>query len=1084
MLKLYTGVDRMYLTRAMLDGVREQARQGREQMVILVPEQFSHETERRLCRIVGETASRYGEVLSFSRLSDRVAAAHGGAAKNWLDHGGRLLAMALAAEHCASKIRLYGAVLRRPEFLEQLVRAAEEFQSYCLTPEDLQQRAAQQQGTFAQKLEELALLYESYLTVCQGERADPAEKLTVLAGRLADTGWAQGRTFFVDGFSDFTGAEMAILEQLMNDGREVSVFLATGEKETAMTRPARSTVRQLERLAANRGILCQAEHLTEREPRAAGVRQLLDRLFAAGGTVPFETPEVRLRSFEDLEEECRHTAQAVAALAAEGVRWREIHVACTEPQQYEAPLKAAFQSAGIPVYVSGETDVLAKPVLGAALHALKTAVGPMNYEDVAVYLKSGLPEELRDDCDRLDAYAYLWNLRGSQWDKPLAFHPAGFGDKWTDGDRESLARLEQTRKAVMEPLMKLRQDLREAKQTGQMVLALHGFLERLHLKERLQEQAQEHLEQGRGQQAQELGQLYEILCSSMEQMYLVLGETVRTPEEFSRLYRLLLTQYQVGTIPAGLDQVHISNIADLRQRKVKHLLVLGASDGSFPSYRTGEGLLTEEERQTLLDSGLPLAPCRADQMDREMASIHSALSAATESLWLSYTGEQPAWLMRKAAELCPGSVKHVTEPAVTDLSALAAKRLREEDRSELPVPELQRLEEALRQLRAYEFTPLSRETVDGLYGKKISLSASRIDKYAACRFSFFLAYGLKAKPRKQAGLDPAAFGTMVHEVLEKTVLRVNELGGFRQVEEPVLLNIAVEELDRYAAENFPEQAERAAWLFRRSRQELLEIVRDLGDELRNSLFQPRYCELDFASGGTLPAVEVEGELAQGIISGFVDRVDLYQQDGRCFVRVVDYKTGSKDFDYTDILHGLGLQMLIYLFALRKYGGKHLGTASMEPAGVLYLPARQDYLLTDPDTDDETIGLMHQKARRRKGLILNDPEILAAMEKEPEAPRFMPYENKKSGIRGNLADRSQMELLERFVFRKLGQITDGIASGDLTPDPVIRGIHSPCRYCEYASACHQNLCGHAERVMAATSAERFWQTLEEEEARHG
>ncbi len=1077
MLQIITGIDRVFLSEYVRESFHQAVREQQEGLVFIVPEQFSYETEHQLCLICGETLSRWGEVLSFSRISDRVSAAHGGVAKTYLDHGGRLLAMALAAEQCASRIRLYGAVLRRPEFLEQLVQMAEEFQSYCLEPSALLERAARQEGTFAQKLEELALLYESYLSVCQQGQADPAEKLTLLAHRLSDTGWAVGRSFFVDGFTDFTGAELAVLEQLMTDGRDVTVCLAVGETETAMTRPARSTVRELQRLAESREVPCQITHLTGRARRCLGVQTMLDRLFAQGKAAQVQPEGIRLRSFEDLEEECRHGALAVKELAASGVRWRDIHVACAEPQRYEAPLKAAFQSAGVPVYFSGETDVLGKPVLGAVLHALKTAAGTMLYEDAAVYLKSGLPLPERDRCDRLDAYGYLWNLRGSQWDKPLSFHPQGFAARWNEEDHQALALLEQTRQEAMGPLLTLRKKLKEAANTGDMVLALHGFLEALQLSRRLQEQADGHLAQGRGQLAQELGQLYEILISSMEQVYLVLGQTVRTPEDFSRLYRLLLTQYQVGTIPAGLDQVHISSIADLRQRKVRHLLVLGAADGSFPSYRTAEGLLTEEERRCLLDSGLSLAPCRADQMDREMASIHSALSAAQESLWLSYTGEQPAWLMRKAAELCPGAVRHVTEPAVTDLPTLAARRLRD---GEDAVTEL---EQQLLERKNYEFTPLSRETVEGLYGKKISLSASRIDKYASCRFAFFLAYGLKAKPRKQAQLDPAAFGTLVHEVLEKTVLRVRDLGGFRQVEEETLLQIAVEEIERYAAANFPEQAERAAWLFRRSREEILTVVRDLGEELRKSLFEPECCELDFAPGGTLPAVEVTGEYATGVISGFVDRVDLYKTEDTDFVRVVDYKTGRKDFDYTDILNGLGLQMLIYLFALRKYGDR-LGLEAVAPAGVLYLPARQDYLLTDPDTDDETIDAMHRKARRRKGLILGSEQVLAAMEEDPDHPRFMPYEVTKQGLRGDLADHGQMERLERFVFRKLAEITDGIAQGNLTPDPIIRGMYAPCRYCEYRTACHEGLCRHEERPMAATSAAAFWEKLEEEEVRHG
>ena len=745
---------------------------------------------------------------------------------------------------------------------------------------------------------------------------------------------------------------------------------------------------------------------------------------------------------------------------------------------------AALRMADVPHYFAGETDILTKPMLAAVMNALTAATGSLDYEDAALYLKSGLPKLEQDRCDRLDSYAYLWNLRGSQWAKEFVLHPQGFGVPWTQQDEETLRQLEQDRRTAMTELLVLRQALQQASNTGEMVLAFDRFLEDLDLRERLQKQAQRHAEQGRGQLAQELFQLHEILCTSLEQTYLILGNTVRSPEDFSKLYRLLLTQYRVGTIPAGLDQVHVSSLPDLRYGNVKHLMVLGAADGSFPSYKTSEGLLSEEERRSLLSGGMMLAPCRADRMDREIAGIYAALCAAQQSVSFSYSGEQPAWLFRRAAAVLPRALQKPEEAVLLDVPSLAAWRLRNVHTEPMPIPDLEQAEAALRQLRDYEFTPLKEETVQGLYGRQIYLSASRIDKYAACRFAFFLTYGLKAKPRRQAKLDPSVFGTLVHAVLEQTVRGTMELGGFRAVTEEQLLDLAVDALDAYAKEHFPEQAEREAYLFRRSREEILAIVRDLGEELRASLFEPESCELEFASGGQLPPIEVQGKRAVCRISGFVDRVDLYETDGKCYVRVVDYKTGRKSFDYTDILNGTGLQMLIYLFALRQYGGKLYHKDALEPAGVLYLPARREYLLTASMPDDAQVEAAHAKSRRRSGLIREDEFLRAAMEENTEAPRYMPYSQTKSGPSGDLASGDQMVLLERHVLRTLADMTDRIASGDVVPNPIDRGGYGPCNYCDFAEVCHQDLCCHDTRVMAATSASLFWEKLEEEEARHG
>lgn len=1079
MLHLLLGIDRISLSDKLLeqlcfgDNIPENSR------ILIVPEQFSHEAERLLCQVGGETVSRYAEVLSLSRLAERVAATCGGAARAYLDQGGRILAMALAAEQISSRIKLFGAVLRKPEFLADVVAMVDEFQSCCLQPETLLEAASHAEGQFAQKLEELGLLYEAYLAVCANGKADPAGKMLWLRNMLVESDWAEKRSFYIDGFLDFTGAELDILEVLLYKSSDIWVSL-TADSSRHVTRPVQDTARKLQRLAEKWGLKTEILSVSEYDGRDPAIAALLQGMFASGSPAVQTSEKITLGAFTSVEEECRFAVQQIKRLLAKGERCRNISLACTDTGLYEAPLRAALRTANLPFYFAGRDALLGKPIMNAVLSALMAAVGPMDYEDVSVYLKSGLPQLDRDSCDRLDCYAYLWNLRGNQWERPWELHPGGFGAIMTDEDRAKLLKLNEDKTVALGPLFRLRSGLQQAGDTGAMVVCFYDFLEELQLRQRLEQQANE----TGGQLGQELYQLYDILRQSLEQTWLIVGNTARTPDDFARLYRSILTQYHISTIPAGIDQVYVGALQDMRQRRTGHLLVLGASDGSFPTYKTGEGLLTEEERKKLLAQGVLLSPPKAEQMEHEMCRIFTSLSAATESIWLSYAGDQPAWLYRRAAAMFPQSVLGEKKEVFLDIPSYAAWRLRHEDNSEVSLPLLEQWEEKLRQLRDYDFKSLSEETVQGLYGKQLYLSASRIDKYAACRFAFFLAYGLKAEPRKQAKLDPAAFGTFVHEVLEKTVLRVKAEGSFWKISRQRLLEIAVEEIDAYAEVHFPQQAQRAAYLFNRSRAEILDIVMDLGEELKHSLFQPADCELEFSAKGPLPAIEVQGKHALCRVSGFVDRVDLYETDGKAYVRVVDYKTGHKDFDYTDILNGAGLQMLIYLFALKEYGGKHYGYDRLSPAGVLYMPARKEYSLTPPLPDDEEILNRHQEERRRRGLISSDRVVLAAMEEDPEQPRFMPYKAGKNGLEGNLADCKQMEQLERHVLRTLADLADSIVSGDVRPNPVVRGQDSSCRFCDYQSVCHGDLCAHDVRPMAATTAAKFWEKLEEKENDHG
>lgn len=1082
MMNLLIGLDRASLTQEMLKRICQSAAKGTEGLIYIVPEQFSHEAERALCAMGGDTISRYAEVLSFSRLSDRVSAYYGGAAAAYLDKGGQLLAMALAAEQISSRVKLFAPVLRKPEFLADMVRMVEEFQSYCLEPAVLLETSRRVEGVFAQKLEEIGLLYEAYLAVCANGKADPTDKLIRLRDALLECDWAQSRRFYLDGFSDFTGLELTVLEALLQKSPEVWISLA-GSSNAAMMRLTSKMRSELKSLAAKWDCPCHVQQYDVQLPRDPALQVFLHALFTQE-EVLVESEKVTLCSFSSVEEECRGTALQIKSLLSGGARCRDISIACTDMRLYEAPLRAALTAAGLPAYFAGETDLLAKPVIHSVVNCLTAAAGPLDYEDAALYLKSGFPPVSRNSCDLLDDYAYRWNLRGSQWEKPWELHPRGYGEAWTEEDLKKLEALNADRKTALAPLLCLRQALKCAKNTGEMVLALDRFLETVGLRQQLEEKANSWQAEGNGQAAQELAQLYEILRQSLEQIWLVLGQTVRSPEDFCRLYRLLLTQYRVGTIPAGLDQIYVSDLPDLRHRLTKHLLVLGADEGRFPTYKAAEGLLTEDERRRLLSCGIALAPSRADQMDQEMCKIQRAMYAATDSIRMSYAGDAPAWLFRRAASLFPTSFHAGHDEVFLDISSLAAWRLRHGDQTPLQMPALISVEEDLQKKRDYSFAPLRRETVRGLYGQQIYLSASRIDKYASCRFSFFLAYGLKARPRRQAKLDPSVFGTFVHAVLEQVVNRVEKLGGFWNVSQEQLLSVATEEINQYAALHFPEQAERDAYLFHRSQEEILDIVLDLGQELQSSLFQPACCELEFSQSGPLPPIAVEGSEASCLISGFVDRVDLYERDGNTYVRVVDYKTGKKDFDYTDILNGAGMQMLIYLFALRQYGAAYFGKSSLEPAGVLYLPARKEYSLTQPMPDQATVRQQHQEERRRRGLIRGDEILLAAMEQEPENPRFMPYTVGKNGPQGDLADQRQMVLLERHVIRTLVSMTDGIASGEVTPNPVIRGQNSACQYCDYATVCHGDLCQREERNFAATTAAKFWEKLEQEEVHRG
>ena len=399
-------------------------------------------------------------------------------------------------------------------------------------------------------------------------------------------------------------------------------------------------------------------------------------------------------------------------------------------------------------------------------------------------------------------------------------------------------------------------------------------------------------------------------------------------------------------------------------------------------------------------------------------------------------------------------------------------------------PLVERMERAARMERGR----LTRPAVDALYGRRVPMSASRMDKYKSCHFSYFMQYGLKAEPRRAAGFQAPEYGTFVHYVLEHVLRACRERGGVKEVPEEELRALAQAAVERYVSQELggmEHETARFRYLFRRLLKSVYAVVDNVAEELRASQFQPISFELGFGAGKDLPPVELSVDGMTVSISGFVDRVDGWEHDGRLYLRVVDYKTGRKTFDLTDIWNGMGLQMLLYLFTLEREG-EALYNREIIPAGVLYLPARDAVVAGSRAMSEAERRRKVDAELRRRGIVLDEPEVLAAMEEPGEAGiRFLPVKvNKAGAITGEaLVSAERLGKLARHTGRILEEIGRELAAGNIAADPFWRGPdHNACQWCEYAAACHfeEGRGGDRRRFLPAVRSEEFWQAVAKEQ----
>lgn len=1085
MLTLLLGPDWKANRDEILSRVAADVKNKNGRRILIVPELVSHDMERRLCACAGDTASRFAEVLSFTRLARRVREYTGAASIECLDNGGRVVAMAAAARQIHSKLKAYAALETRPEFLTGLIDAVDEFKRCCVSAADLKDASLKTEGSFAQKLEELGLLLEAYNSVCAQGRRDPRDQMTWLLEQLEDSDFAREHTFYFNGFPDFSRQNMAIVNHILENSANVTISLTcdcAGSGKMAFEK-AGETAAELLKHIKRHNIVVQIEHV---KPIENAISDVCDVVLQGQLRDAPNHPHIRVCRCETVYDECVLAAEYVIDLLLKGNRYRDIRLICTDMNAYRHCVNMVFIRAGIPLYQSGTEDILDKTVIHTVLAALDAALSGFEQKSVIRYLKSMLSPISQEMCDKIENYAIMWSIEGKQWTAQWENHPAGMSGEWTDNTRALLKRLNEARILAIEPLELLRKRFQVASNLGQQITALYQFLVQIRLSQRLQNLADEMDQAGDNRSAQILNQLWEILINALEQLHDMLGATIWDAETFTRLFRLLLSQYDVGTIPSVLDAVTFGPVSAMRCHQSKHLVLLGASEGSFPNYGGSSGVFSDSERFALQRLGIPLNSGAIDGLQTQFAEIYDIFHGSDETVYLSCSGRQPSFIFERLRNMVGEISSDIPKlgAALTDRREAGAYLVRMGTEADAIALGVQKDYVQIKESVQHTLGSVSFENIKKLYGDKLHLSASQVDRFAECRLSYFLKYGIRAKERKPAKIDPAEFGTYVHAVLEECGRKIVRMGGFQQVSLSHTLQLAADASARYFAEHFQQiNSERLSYQFNRNSQEVMLIVEELWNEMQDSQFQATDFEVGFGMQGQMGAVQISGTAMDAELGGFVDRVDAWQHNGKHYFRVVDYKTGAKDFDYCDVYNGIGLQMLLYLFALEDEGSVLLGEDPV-PAGVQYFPARVPLISANGRLTDEEAAKERISSWRRKGLLLRDEEVLFAMEPS-DKPLRLPYTTRKDGtMTGDLASSMQFKVLRKYIFTLLSQMVDEIASGNVRANPYTRGSsHNACAFCPYGAICHPNEV-EERRDYKAIKADKFWEDIEKEVNRHG
>lgn len=1066
---------------------------GHKKLSLIVPEQFSFMSEKIMLEKIGATAMADIDVLSFTALGEKLVGKPAFHERRRLTDSAKAVLMKTALESVKDRLLLYKNHTARNSVISEFVALSSEFKQNAVSTQAVRAvLAAEENSLLKMKLSDIVTVLDAYDAMTENSYFNPDDLLTELYDVIPDCDYFKNRIVFIDAFRGFTAQEYKVIAQMMKLSTAVYVTLCTDnlnndDDETDLFAHTKRTAKKLIEIARKNGVaVAKPQYLSMRSKfnnfppqfskyNAPELAALEKELFSPSPNIYEESCDaITLCKAADIYEECEFIACTAKKLIREnGYRCRDIAVIARESTAYEAPLRAELKKCGIPVFEDSRQPVDVSPVIALVSSAVHTAAFGFDTETLMRYLKTGLAELNTDEISEIENYAYLWKINGSEWLRDWNQNPKGFGAEMGDEEKAELEHLNALRKKAVNSLCVLREALKDTNGEG-AAKAIFEFLEKINACESIRAVAKTLDNKGETGLALELERMWNTVMDLLESLEALLRGRSVSAAEVSDIIELMLSVQTVGSLPQGLDEITIGSADRIRTVAPKIVFIAGANNGVFPAVPFCGNALTDKDRRKMSELGIALSDFGEYKLAEEKLIAYNAFCCASDRLYVccpekNVRGEAltPSELYTKIKALFP----KCTEISVCELDGsyfiegkeLAFEQLAK-NKSSLnslysSLSEIFRNDdeykgkiEALdRAAGMRSFKIENKNAAEMLFGKDMYISASRVESYYKCPFSYFCRYGIKAMPRKTAELDPMQRGNVIHYALEKLLT---------DYKKETLITMSRKELKEYFVGLLNEylmnrldganRSERFVYLFGKLIDSICDVALRLIKELSVSSFTPVDFELPIGYDGEIPPYEVKTENGKIIISGAVDRVDEAIVDGKKYLRVVDYKSSGKAFSLSDVVQGLNMQMFIYLFTIWRNGGKKYG--EFTPAGVLYYPANSPLVSAERDSSDEDIEAERQKKCRMNGIILNDPDVITAMD-ETKSGFFVPARFKGGEFSGSLIGLAQLEKLKEKADEILVEMADSLHSGEIPAIPAYgKSYEKTCEYCDYRSVC--------------------------------
>ena len=1106
--------------------------------LIIVPDQFTMQTQKDLVMRSDRGGILNIDVLSFGRLSHRILEEVGTKEMPVLDDTGKSLVLQKIAADLKEQLPAMGSLLHKQGYIHEVKSAISEFMQYGISTQDMDKliASAEKRGALAMKLRDLKTLYRGFQDYIRDHFITTEETLDVLRRSLVKSKILPDSVVVFDGFTGFTPIQNRLIQELMRVCEETIVTVTIGEEEDPyqmdgeqkLFHLSKKTVADLVKLAAEAEVTRGEDVFVKGGPNrfaeAPALCYLEQNLFRYQYE-PYTEKQHEIHMFEALSprEEVHQTALYIRKLIREeGLTYRDIAVVIGDLEGYASYVETEFGQLEIPCFLDRTRGIVLNPMIEYIKSALQLYIRDFSYDTVFHFLRSGMADISREEIDELENYVIRTGARGYRTYSRLFTRKTeemqqGSGQEDTERAEETMERLNRIRQQFADTVEILHMAPRA--KAGEYVDHLYDFLEQNQVQQKLLNYQQQFEQEGDLAKAREYAQIYRLVMDLLDQIYGLLGEEEISRQEFADILDAGFGEITVGTIPQNVDRIVVGDMERTRLKQVKVLFFLGVNDGNIPKNASKGGIISDMDREFLIESGTEMAPSPRQQMYIQRLYLYLNMTKPSERLYLSYAkvnsdgkGIRPSYLIDTVRKLFPQlaveypqnrsrieQIEGRQEGArylAEELREYADGTLREEERQDFylmyrayesdPVGR-DRLTQAA--FRRYKESGLSRIVARALYGRQLENSVSRLETYAACACRHFLQYGLSLQEREEFGFEVSDMGNVYHAVLENFAGKLAESGRtWWDFDENFATQAIKEAVEGYAAtygETVLYSSARNEYAITRMSRILTRTVLTLQQHLKQGSFQPDDYELSFRFAEDLDSIHVDlSEEEKMHLQGRIDRIDVSEDAEHVYVKVIDYKSGNKKFDLAALYYGLQLQLVVYMNAAMELESRKHPDKEIVPAALLYYHIDDPTIETPVELTDEQINEQILAKLRMNGVVNSDPAVVERLDRFlQDKSKVIPVEKKKDGsfsARSGILSREELHVVSAYVDTKIRQIGREILDGKIAANPYEKGNEEACTYCAYKKVCgfDGSIPGYEKRQLEDLDKQTLMQRMQE------